>query len=184
LASVLFLSGCGIVSLHPLYRYEDLVVKTDLIGTWKNVKEQDTFITIDTIDNKKYQFVLVIEGDTLDFEMGLIRLNGQYFIDLYPGEKNTCNCESLELIISNYIHMHTFMKLDITEDGISLTEFDNERLTQLFRQNRIRLAYEQQKNSDIIVITASTGDLQKFIARYADDDEAFKESDNYKKLKS
>ena len=83
----------------------------------------------------------------------------------------------------NYIPAHTFMKFDIIGNEIALTEFDNERLINLFEQNRIRLAHEIAGEDDgYVVITASTDDLQKFITRYANDKDAFEETEKYHRL--
>jgi hypothetical protein len=45
------------------------------------------------------------------------------------------------------------------------------------------LAHEQPgEDEDYVVITASTADLQKFIARYANDKDAFNETEKYRRL--
>jgi hypothetical protein len=178
--SVLLIStGCGVFSLHPLYQNKDLLVNADLIGTWQIEGDKD-FLIIDTIQNKKYGFKIVDEEDTVSFEMGLIKLDDQYFIDLFPSEDDY---GSLEYFARNYVPAHTFMKFDYIDDEIYLTEFDNERLIELFQQNRIRLAHEQPgEDEDYVVITASTADLQKFIARYANDKDAFNETEKYRRL--
>jgi hypothetical protein len=74
------------------------------------------------------------------------------------------------------------MKLDLEQDAIVLTEFDNERLIDLFASNRIRLAHEMINEDEYVVITASTDNLQKFVARYANDEDAFEDPVIYEKL--
>jgi len=183
----LFLSGCGIFSLHPLYHKEDLILNTDLIGTWQNEENED-IIVIDTFRNKTYEFTIIDGKDTVKFKMGLLELNNQYFIDLFPPDDcsplDGGDCYSWENRIKNYIPAHTFMKFDYIDDEIYLTEFDNDRLIDLFQQNRIRLAHEviPDDDDDYVVITASTNDLQKFITRYANDKDAFLETEKYHRL--
>jgi len=186
-ATVLLLSGCGIFSLHPLYRSGDLIVDTDLIGTWQNQEDEDVFVIIDTLEDNKYKFVLIDEEDTVNFVMGLLKLKNEYFIDLYPPDDCSFfsgdNCELLENLFRNYIPAHTFMKFDISGNNIILTEFDNERLIKLFQQKRIRLAHEIiGEDEDYVVITASTDDLRKFITRYANDENAFNEPETYQRV--
>ena len=72
LVTVLFLSGCGIFSLHPLYHKEDLIVNTELIGTWQNEEDEDLFLIIDTLEGKTFEFTIVDEIDTFEFKMGLV----------------------------------------------------------------------------------------------------------------
>jgi hypothetical protein len=137
-----------------------------------------------------YNFTLVVDKDTVAFVMGLMKLNNQYFIDLFPD--GDCSffdggdCEGLDNMWRNYIPIHTFMKFDIIDDKIALTEFDNERLIKLFHENKIRLAHEIPGDKDdddaYVVITASTDDLQKFISRYSNDKDAFSETEKYHRL--
>ena len=187
LGMALILTGCGIFSLHPLYHKEDLIVKTELIGTWKNSDDDAMYISIDTLEGKKYEFVIKDGEDTIKFKMGLLDLDGQYFIDLYPHDDCSFfggdDCYALENLLRNYIPAHTFMKFDFTENEMTLTEFDNERLIKLFDQSKIRLDHEiPGEDADYVVITASTDDLQKFIKRYSNDDEAFNEPEKYYRL--
>lgn len=186
LVTVVFLSGCGIFSLHPLYKNSDLIVKNELIGTWMSSDEDELTVIIDTVGNSKYEFILIDGEDTVAFEMGLMKLKNQYFIDLYPledcGFPAGGNCDMVELLVRNYIPIHTFMKLDYTNGDLILTEFDNERLIDLFANNRIRLPHEMINEDEYVVITASTDDLQKFISRYANDLEAFNDPEKYHRL--
>ena len=189
LSIVLLLSGCGIFSLHPLFHKNDLLVNTDIIGTWQSDTETNTFVFIDTLKDHMYSFTLINDKDTVAFVMGLMKLNDQYFIDLFPD--GDCSffdgdCEGLDNMWRNYIPVHTFMKFDIIDDKIALTEFDNDRLIKLFHENKIRLAHEIPGDKDdddaYVVITASTDDLQKFITRYSNDKDAFDETEKYHRL--
>lgn len=185
--TIFIATGCGIFSLHPLYHYSDLRMHDDLIGTWENKGEEEVFVVIDTIGDQKYEFILVDAGDTVMFEMGLLKLDDQYYVDLYPHEDCSFmgddDCESLELMFKNYIPVHTFMKFDFNAQELVLTEFDNERLIELFQKDRIRLEHEMiGQDEDYVVITASTSNLQKFISRYSNDEEAFLDPETYTKV--
>lgn len=186
ISTVILFSGCGIFSLHPLYQEEDLIVKNELIGTWKDLGDDGMYVKIEDAGNSRYEFVLIDGEDTVSFEMGLLMLNNQHFIDLYPLEDCSFpsggDCDMIELMVRNYIPIHTFMKLDFVDGALILTEFDNERLIDLFDQNRIRLPHEIINDDEYVVITASTPDLQKFITRYANDEEAFNDPSKYHRL--
>jgi len=187
LSIIVLFSSCGIFSLHPLYHEQDLVFKTELIGTWKDIDDNDIYLEIDTLEPNTYYFKMVDGKDSVEFKMGLLELNDQYFIDLFPHDNcspfDGGDCYSLENLLKNYIPAHSFMKLDYQPDELILTEFDGERLIKLFQQNRIRLNHELPgEEDDYVVITASTDDLQKFIIRYANDAEAFNEPSKYTRL--
>ena len=184
---IFIFTGCGIFSLHPLYHPSDLLIYDELVGTWKDEGDDEVYLVIDTVGDRKYEFMLVDGADTVLFEMGLLKLNDQHFIDLYPHEDcsfiGDSDCESWELMFRNYIPVHTFMKTDLNTSKFILTEFDNERLIDLFQKDRIRLEHEMiGEDEDYVVITASTGNLQKFITRYSNDDQAFSDPDTYVKV--
>lgn len=192
LISILVLiSSCGIFSIHPLYHKADLLQKDTLLGLWQeedNKKGSIQFLGQD--NNDLYRAILIDGSDTSQFDAGLIDLEGQLYMDLFPSEDcelfSDEDCNMLVNFSNNYIPTHTFMKIDIVQNSLKLTPFDSERLIQLFRQNRIRLAHEfptieGEANDDFVVITASTDDLQKFVARYSNDEDAFEEPSQYNK---
>jgi hypothetical protein len=158
----------------------------ELIGTWQSSDGDELTVKIDSVGHRKYEFVMIDGEDTVAFEMGLIQLENQHFIDLYPLEDCSFpsggNCDMIELMVRNYIPIHTFMKLDYINGEMILTEFDNERLIDLFSNNRIRLPHEMINEDEYVVITASTDDLQKFISRYANDKQAFNDPEKYHRL--
>ncbi|MEN8249190.1 MAG: hypothetical protein ABFS32_09690 [Bacteroidota bacterium] len=173
--------GCGVFSIHPLYHEEDLIVNLDLVGIWENIDDKD-YIRIDTIKDKKYRFMWYEAEDTIYFEAGLVKLDNHYFFDMYPyDDPNTEDSEIGDNFWKNFIPAHSFTKLELKEDTISMAEFDSKRLITLFKENRVRLAHELP-DDNYVVITASTNDLQKFVSRYADDTDAFNESDSYRRL--
>ena len=51
--------------------------------------------------------------------------------------------------------------------------FDEDKMMNLFKQNRIRLQHEMMH--DYVLITAGTKDLQKFIQKYSSDNEVFQD---------
>jgi len=181
---LLFFSGCKIFSLYPLYHEEDLIVKTELIGIWQMDSSENNYIRIDTLQDELYTFSILDSKDTVNYAMGLLELNNQYFIDLWALEVG--NYEMWELMGRNFIPVHTFMKFDFIDNEITITPFDIKRLIKLFKENKIRLAHEfpwGKEDDDYVVITASTSDLQKFIARYANDKDAFEVADIYHRVK-
>ena len=187
IAIMIFVSSCGIFSLHPLYEEDDLIIKNEIEGTWKNSSDEDISVTIEGIEDKKYKFQLVDDEDTIVFEMGLLKLKNQYYIDLYPPEDNDFfpggETTFINNLLQNYIPAHTFMKFDYINDELYLTEFDNERLLELFKEEKIRLSHEIiGEDEDFVVMTASTKNLQKFVIKYSEDKKAFNETEQYTRI--
>jgi hypothetical protein len=90
-------------SLHPLYKPTDLIEKSELVGQWRCAGDHGLQITIDAADDRKYRFQMVDNTDTAVFEMALISLKDQFFIDLYPLEDcnipSDDNCQMVELMV-------------------------------------------------------------------------------------
>jgi hypothetical protein len=61
--------------------------------------------------------------------------------------------------------------LEVKDDTLVIRRFDPEWLTELFKENRIRIAHEIVE--DQVVLTAPTEDLQSFVVKYAEDPNAF-----------
>lgn len=183
---VILSQACTVFSIHPLYTSEDLLVETAILGTWKAGNETLIF---DSLHNNKYRMTLMSD-DTVVFSAGLVNLNNQLFIDLFPYSDcdypDTNDCLAYENLSRNFVPVHSFLKFEFANDQITLTPFDQDRLQTLFEQNRIRLSHEkviieEDDEDQIIVLTASTPELQKFIGRYGDDEEAFDEATIYSK---
>lgn len=181
---VILSQACTVFSIHPLYTTEDLLVETAILGTWKAGNETLVF---DNLQNSKYRMTLMSD-DTVVFSAGLINLRDQLFIDLFPYSDcdfpDTNDCLAYENLSRNFVPVHSFLKFGFENNQIILTPFDQDRLQTLFEQNRIRLSHEkvvieEEDEDPLIVLTASTPELQKFIGRYGDDEEAFDEPTIY-----
>ena len=195
LASLIFLfSSCLIPSIHPLYTADVLVQKPEIEGTWINAEEQGQEWHF--AEDGDHYYLTQGEGHIAFFETHLLQLENNLFLDLKPvdidqtwdrtmfdyqfeGDKK--EGELNELLISLLLPIHTFAKVDILEDEIQIRFFDPEWLEELFKKRKIRINHE--KIEDMYLITASSKELQKFISKYADLEEAYAEYDNPLTLK-
>ena len=173
------LSSCDIYSVHPLYTAKDLVNENTLTGLWKDVEKGDSYVEIKSISQEPgYQIKYWEKSDTIWYDTYFLKLGTNLFIDLYPTDKHPY--EISDLMIKNYVPMHSFMKLNINRDTMSVHPFDGKKMIDLFKQNRIRLKHEMLE--DCVLITASTDDLQKFIKKYSASKESFTEPLIFKKV--
>ncbi|WP_420316372.1 hypothetical protein [Ekhidna sp.] len=105
----------------------------------------------------------------------LVEIGNDLFMDLYPiKEYDSKN------ISDNFFPVHTFYKVEITEDQFTLIHFDMDKLNKLFESNLIRLRHENVDGT--ILITAQPKELQKFIDKYSDDENVFDAVEMYKKV--
>ncbi len=181
------LSGCLVKSLHPFYKPSDLVFRKDIIGTYvdqekgtwqieKAVKQE--FLKPDSPQNY-YKITLVDEKKRkASFTGNLFKLDNDYYVDFYPEGGN--NDDQIDLYNLHLLGVHTVAKVIIGKNSIHIKWYNEKWLSELFEQNKIRLAHEKIDNNDAVVLTASTSDLQKFMRKFANDPNAFKKSDKEK----
>ncbi|MBE0638046.1 MAG: hypothetical protein IH598_05980 [Bacteroidales bacterium] len=178
---LVFLAGC-IPSIHPLYHEEDIVFKPELLGSWQQddakwVFEQsgeDGYLLKFYEDNN-----LINENQTYsDFDVTLVKLGGNFYLDIYPGENE--QIEFSTLLLSTLLPVHAFAKIDFLEEGIEIKFLNRDWLEELLKENPMIIAHE--KTPDYLVLTASTDELQEFIMKYSNVEEAFVESSLLKRI--
>lgn len=190
LVVVLFMVGC-VQSLHPLYHDKDRVEVPEIVGKWKSeagqywefskiTDEPSYFLKYfddGTSTGKKRVKTWVDEGsfpkeaEYAYLDVNIVKLGGSYFMDFYPEGDNKSLDNMNEMLKMHVMTTHTFAKLEIVDDQLHISHLDPEWLGSLFDKNKIRIKHEVVNGT--VVLTASTNDLQKFIAKYADDKDAF-----------
>ena len=188
---MVLLSGCVVYSFYPLYTEKDLFANDILTGSWFESDDQEVkfseeestwtfehpFINEDKSDERdslKYVLTLTEQENGKEiksvFLVHIIELGGQYFLDFYL--KNFLEGdEELSLADFHVIPVHTFAKLTATKDMLKINWFDNDWLTKLIRENKIRIHHEE--TDDLILLTAKPQELQKFVTKYVNSEEAF-----------
>ncbi|MBE9509960.1 MAG: hypothetical protein IMY71_03710 [Bacteroidetes bacterium] len=183
--AVLVIAGC-IPSLHPLYTGDDLVFNPELIGEWYdnddpeqtweftrdgenayNLKHTDFSHVTKELDTGEFT------NDTIwftgKFDIHLIKLGGNYFMDFYPGNNN--QLEINELLELHLFPVHTFAKVQFMENEVRIFQVDPDWIKTVIEEKKIRIKHEMI--DDAIILTASTEELQKFFTKYAEEDRAF-----------
>ena len=170
---LLLTSGC-LISLHPLYTPDKIAFRPELAGTWQVSGENASMTFAPLPDGRGYH--LSYYENELGAEAGeqyeayLLQLGDYYFLDFYP-DTERMQCEELNL--ATLLPTHGFARIDFTSrDEFTLHLFDIEWLEELFRQRRIRLQHEVTEDG-LIVLTAPSEELQKFVTKYAEDERAY-----------
>jgi hypothetical protein len=189
---LIFLSGCVVYSFYPLYTEKDLFANELLSGRWLETDDENTApedadgiwtFQHPYINKKKSEekdslsYVLTLKTKENDrylesvFDVHLIELGGDYFLDFYL--RDFMEGDDLTLGDFHVIPVHTFAKLTITENRLFINWFDPNWLEELIKQNKIRIHHED--NGDFILLTAKPKELQKFVTKYVNSEEAFKD---------
>lgn len=179
---LVFLSGCVVYSFYPLYTDEDLFPNDLLVGQWmdndsavwrfdfnykgKKLPENrdSTAFILQIKDKKQADF-----ENNKEFIVHLIKLNGTYFLDFYLEEY--FDDDNLTMYDLHVMPVHSFAKLELKGDSALINWFSPEWLEDLIKQNRIRIHHEN--NGENILLTAKPHELQKFVIKYADSEEAY-----------
>lgn len=176
----LFFSGCVVYSFYPLYTEKNLFPNDILTGNW--IEEDNTqwnfkhaFVqgkTPKEVDSTSYVLYLKDKDEKeSEFSVHIIKLGGHYFLDFYLEE--FVDDDNLVLEDLHIIPVHTFAKLTVNENQLQINWFDPDWLEDLIEENKIRIHHEN--NGDFILLTAKPGELQKFVTKYVDSKEAFKD---------
>jgi len=173
-ATCLFLTSGCLISLHPLYTSDKIAYRPELVGTWE-VSGEHTSMTFTPLPDEQGYRLSYYESELgpqtgEQYEAHLLRLGGHYFLDFYPDTEHM-QCDELNL--AALLPTHGFARIDFTSrDECTLYLFDIEWLEELFRQRRIRLQHEMTEDG-LIVLTAPSEELQKFVSKYAEDERAY-----------
>ncbi|MDX1284027.1 MAG: hypothetical protein R3182_03400 [Draconibacterium sp.] len=191
----IFFSGCVVYSFYPLYTEKDLFENDILLGEWFEDEDADALYNEinDGVsswkfehpfigdkkkgirDKRSYTLTLVTEEDgkkmESEFTVHIIKLGGEYFLDFYLEE--FMDDDEITLASFHIIPVHTFAKLKVEENKLIINWFDQEWLEELIKENKIRIHHED--NDDFILLTAKPKELQKFVTKYVNSEEAFED---------
>ena len=202
----LTVSGCFLQSLHPLIAESEPI--EGLVGIWKGeegtwyfLKDLNDYRIYMGSDDKPYPdreqfkfdsyhiyYVRKHDGktDSTDFIGYTKKLNGNEYIDLYPREDlaTIINRKDNSFVNNHFFPVHTFSKIRIQEGQLTIEPFDDQWIRDLIVNNRVRLKHElvgevHQK----VLITASTEELQKFVIKYGNEENAFDDPIILKKIR-
>ncbi len=193
------LSACSIHSLNPLYTSDTLTSLDSIVGNWESSKGESW--EFQKAGNQSYTLVYTDNDDNKAlFQVHFVRLNNEFFIDFYPGEvdgfdmkeksaaaKQIDNQEDLNnqpsvwknaFFVYHLVPFHTFAKVVPSGDSFVIKMFDRSFLEEKMKSGEVTLKHEiKQTESDAILLTAGSADLQKYVMRYSNTASAFTDGD-------
>ncbi|MEM9985893.1 MAG: hypothetical protein AAF804_12455 [Bacteroidota bacterium] len=188
LGLVLTLSAC-LTSIYPYYFEEDLIEADWLLGDWQGIPDTIQrvndrplaikpsywgFYAKDSNDQISYRLRHSGSGesDTVEFIAKPFQLQGQTYLDLkahdFPMESG--------LAAMTLVTAHLLVKVEQREAGLSLSTFNSTWLAEQVESGSYRIKHEIPEDG-LVLLTASTEDLQTMIKHYQGDAAAFEELD-------
>ncbi len=187
------LGGCvPILSLHPLFTEETVVFEEKLLGTWVEGSEpaeltwEFTRIESTAAEKLQEQFGNLVkkfyrlnltdkEGHRGSLVACLVKLKDRLFLDIFPDKlpSGETDMEEAKLMYNAFffVSAHTFLRVDSIGDELTLRLTVEDRFKELLEANPD--AVEYTRIDDRSILTASTKELQAFIAKYAGDERLF-----------
>ena len=156
----IILSGCLIQSLHPLYTDKELVFEDKLVGKWS--ENGDSILEFKKAEGKAYQ-MRVFDGKDGRYEAHLVKLKDMMFLDVYPDDATMEGMQGFYGV--HLLPVHTFMRVDQIDPNLQLRAMGYEKLVEMLEEDPNLLKHEVLE--DHLVLTAPTGQLQRFIVKYA-----------------
>ena len=155
-------------SLQPLFTEESLTFDAQLVGTWAEEKEQETW-TLQKSGDKAYELTFHSEGQTNQYDAHLVKLNEFLFLDIYP--KGVDDAFS--------VPTHVFVRLRREGDALEVATLNPDWLKKMVADKKAGIAHILAPEHPFgdsktrMILTASTKELQKLVLKYARDTEAF-----------
>ncbi len=175
----IFLAGCFVLSVNPLYTEKDLVYDPALLGTWGEPKDDERY-TFARAGEKAYTWIVKEKDGSSEFDAHLLQLGEHRFLDALlvrmEGEWKGGGFGRVAYIARP---AHIFFKVELTNATLRLGGLHPERLGKLLKDRPALIAHEWVKEPDAIndgqrvLLTASTAELQKFMLKYVGDTNVF-----------
>jgi hypothetical protein len=171
--SALF-AGCVATSVYPFYTAKDVIFEPALVGTWGEpgstnaTNEQWRF---EKAEGQAYKLTVQEKEKPSEFDTCLFKLKGVLFLDLCPRERP-----------DNSLPLHYLLKVNRLGPSLEVSLLDYDWLTKLIEKNpravRHIIVPKKLGESDggNLVLTADTAELQKFIVKHMNSEEAFGKS--------
>lgn len=169
--ALLLFAGCFVPALNPPYLETDLIEDDRIIGTWVGKDGKNSGKWIFTKETGRTYSLLIADEEATDrLTAHLFSLDGETYLDLYPGKLRTEDLGTITAFL--LIPAHMFCRLSIADDTLGISFLDFAWFRDLVNENRTDLEYAAY-DKNMFLITADTANLRQFIMIHKE--EAFSE---------
>jgi hypothetical protein len=172
------LQGCIVKSIYPFYKESDVIYNKALEGTWYDQDNNKWSIHQNPYKSNSYELHYSKNKREVVLLGHLFKIDDKMYFDMIPSEDNS---EDMPIFDVHLVPTHSIAKIEkLTDHGVVIKWFNEEWLRKMFVENRIKIRHEfildedpESKDDGMYLLTASTEELQAFVAKYGNDDEAF-----------
>jgi len=153
------LAGC-VPSLNPVYRPEDLVFDSSVVGTWVQTGEKARWEFLKR-DEKSYRLLYADnEGRKGKFIAHLANIEGQLFLDLFPEDMEM---EANSFYQFHLVPIHTVYLVRQTKPGMELAAIDYKWLEEELAKQPATIQSSTFNGRKLI--TAPTDEVRTFMVQ-------------------
>lgn len=172
-AAALLLAGCVIQSIQPLFAEKDLIPVPIAGGSWEQ-RDGGKRIGLWTFSGDGKRFTLAHtdeKGSKATFDVTAGKIGTNVFLDfaLHDIEPHGSLNDFATVTL---IAAHTFVRLEKRNEALLLSAMDYEWLEKHLKANSKAVSHVWQDKRPIL--TSPPEELQKFIAKHANDEAIFK----------
>lgn len=167
----------------------ELLIK--LIGKYDE-SDVDVDIETDSTETEALEFpgylILYENLQDLDKKPDLFigtagEIAGEYFLNLQIFDMSD---EEATLVQRHLFNVNTFSRISVSEEGLEMEPFASDWISKQIRNHRVRIKHERVNNvyddGTDILITASTRELQAFVEKYKDEEDAYEDPIKLKRV--
>jgi hypothetical protein len=168
----LLLIGC-IPSVKSFYTEKDLAFEPRLLGEWqvKNESDQPAEWQFERGEGKAYKMTVIQEKIKRgEFNAHLFKLGKENFLDIIPSKIDYAS-DQADLVSNTMFPGHLLLRVSQIDPVLKLAGFDFDWLKAHLEENPKALAHH--KESDAILLTAGTADLQSFVLAHLGEGQLF-----------
>jgi len=172
-AVAVFLTGCIVTSVHPYYTAKDVSYDPGLIGQWTNGQEAGQHWSFEKQADKSYQLTYFSGSDKDKTNVAralLFNLNGSRFLDCVAHDQE---CD----VMPPPIPSHFLLRVYQVEPTLRLAALNHDWLRTALDKEPKLIRHEMigEKDDRRVVLTAETAELQDFLLKHLDAEEAWQE---------
>jgi hypothetical protein len=177
----LVLAGCVVPAVYPFYTQNDLIAEPALTGSWvpaqnpRDNQNKETWIFEKTGERSLHASILS-GNETNSYSAHLFKLQGQEFMDAVPLENNA------------NIPAHYLIKVLQVQPTLHLANLNYKWMDEFLSHNPdalphiVSLSNPDDTNSEVLVLTANTSQLQRFIVKHLGETNLFIVLDEMKRI--
>jgi hypothetical protein len=179
--SLMPLAGCvPLLSLHPLWDETTETTVPALVGTWSAGDGDETLVIQERGDHEYgvvYSATYHSQKATSRYTMHAVKLGDNLFLDFAPDEHALDECTKTDAYMP-VVPAHFFARAVLNGDRLELGSLDDDAFMKKVKADNIDIRFEELDLKDEeTILTAGTGEIQKFVLKYAADPDLWQKTD-------